>query len=225
MADRPSVLEIGPGVMPDVITGAMFHSIMAWPAKKEAATFRRVVNELAGDAYRQILLTNPDCLTEDKARHPWLAWDQIEHLSRPGKRLAAGHLRKRLGQRMAAARMGIGLAYEELFNQSPAMPEGVTELSIDQLATLVRSDVTIDDPENVEKFAWRPSLPIIHVAMAAQLMLQSGFSDRADLGVDLKDLPFYSRAVKLAELIEPVVLAHPKFNIAPQELTRIVWRD
>jgi hypothetical protein len=36
----------------------------------------------------------------------------------------------------------------------------MTRLSLDQLSKLVRSDVYINDPENIEKLIWRTSLPV-----------------------------------------------------------------
>ena len=82
---------------------------------------------------------------------------------------ALGSLRKRLDQRMAAARTGIGNIHEQLFGIPVIGPSGMTVLSIDQLFRLIRGDVLIDDPEHVEKLVWRKSLLILQGAMAVHL--------------------------------------------------------
>jgi hypothetical protein len=70
--------------------------------------------------------------------------------------------------RMIAGRMGIGFLKEAVTGR---VPEGLKRLSINELAELVRDDAGYSEPENVEARIWRPSLPVIHLATALQVLL------------------------------------------------------
>jgi hypothetical protein len=216
------VLSLGPALMPNFTTGALFHSILAWPTAEETATFQQVSEELMASAIRRTVLHDPSSVQAVLDEWPQIAWERI--LARAKKpRPALGYLQKRLNQRMAAARAGIGIMYEQLFAQPALLPPGMTALSIDQLCALIRSDVSIDDPENIEKLVWRKSLPIIPLAVATQLMLTGKFGPRAEVGCDLQDVEFYREAVRLAQRIETVVDEHPNVAVTIDRLTVVRW--
>jgi hypothetical protein len=122
---------------------------------------------------------------------------------------------------MAAARAAIGKAHEQLFGTPVVLPPTMTATSLDQLCKLIARDTRIADPENVERLVWRKSLPIIHLAMATQLMLV----ERDPIHLDLQDIEFYRTTVHIAGLLEAVVLGHPGFAITPERLTRVRWFD
>ena len=126
---------------------------------------------------------------------------------------------------MVAAKIGIGLAHERIFGNPAVLPLSLTALSIDQLTHLVRHEVYITNPENIERLVWRKSLPVIHLAIAVQLMLTGRFKDRSEWGCDLQDVDFYRQAVLLAQALEPVVLNHAKINITSDKLTRLRWYE
>ena len=218
-------LNVGPALLPDFMTGAMIHCILAWPTSDNASNFHRVSSELMAEIVRITLKCDPGAIEVCRRQYAQQDWDKIIGLAKSKSRIAVGHLRKRLNQRMAAAKIGLGLAHQEIFAKPALLPAGITALSIDQLCTLVRSDTTIAESENIEKFVWRASLPVIHLAIAVQMLLAGRFGDRAKLGVDLQDIEFYREAVNLAYFLEPMVGAHPKFNIEADTLTRIRWYE
>ena len=124
-------------------------------------------------------------------------WPAIEAQARK-RRPALGSLRKRLDQRMAAARTGFGNIHEQISGIPAMLPFGMTALSIAQLCRLIRGDILIDDPEHVEKLVWRKSLPILQVSMAVQLLLAANDPNRNIVGTDLQDIDFYRDAVREA---------------------------
>lgn len=156
------------------------------------------------------------------ASWPQHNWSAIKARSRKSKP-ALGYLDKRLKQRMAAARAGIGMTYLQLFDRQAILPTTMTAPSIDQFCRLIRSDVTIDDPENIEKLVWRKSLPIMHLAIATQLHLAGKYSDRAISGCDLQDIDFYRDVVELARQLEPMLHDHPGILITRDQLTLVRW--
>src|SRR5712671_2687353 len=77
-------------------------------------------------------------------------------------------LERRVRDRMVAGRMAIGFLKEAATGEVPAC---IKRLSINEMAQLVLDDVQYSEPENVETRIWRPSLPVIHLASALQLLL------------------------------------------------------
>ena len=194
-------LNLGPALMPDFVTGALFQAILAWPTSSEAVQFHRVSEELIAGVVRLTKAEDPASVRFVMNEWPQVNWPSIEVRSQKS-RPAFGSLRKRLDQRMAAARAGIGKVHKDIFGVPADLPLGMTALSIDQLCRQIKSDVFIDDPENIEKLVWRKSLPILHVAMAVQLLLAARYQGRQAVGLDLQDIDFYREAVQLAGLLE-----------------------
>jgi hypothetical protein len=220
--EQQIVLNLGPALMPDFVTGSMFHAILGWPTAEETPKFQHISEELMAGTIRLTKAENPDLARSVMEQWPQFNWVSIE--ARAQKRKAAlGYLNKRLQQRMAAARAGIGKLHEQLFDTPAILPPGMSALSIDQLCALIKSDVTIDDPENVEKLVWRKSLPILPLAIATQLLLAGKYGDRAEMGCDLQDIAFYREAVKLSWLLEELIDAHPQISFTRDQMTLIRW--
>lgn len=218
------VLNLGPSRMPDFVTGALFHSVLAWPTFDEASTFDRVCEELIAAVIRSTRAVDANWAQSVVDQWPRFNWPPIEARAQKPKP-ALGYLNKRLTQRMAAARAGIGKMHERLFGIPAIFPPGMTDLSIDQLCALIRSDVSIDDSENIEKHVWRKSLPILHLAVATQLMLAGRYKGRAEFGCDLQDIDFYREAVRIAQLLEQAVHDHPEIAITHDRMTLIRWHE
>ena len=217
-------LKVGPALVPDFQTGAMVLAILAWPTAAETEMFRRVSNELMAEVLRQTIRTDPDAVDDLHRDWPQQDWDALL-LTAAKRRMAIGSLGKRLNQRMVAAKMAIGMTHKEIFGQPAKLPFSLTGLSIDQLARLVRPETTIDNSENIEKFIWRRSLPIIHLAMAFQLLLAASGTTLQAVPCDTQDIDFFRRAVLLATALESMVGAHPTLNVTHDQLTHVVWRE
>jgi hypothetical protein len=80
-------------------------------------------------------------------------------------------LKRRLRDRMIAARMGMAFLKEVFEGKPPRMSSELSRLSLNQLSTMVLDDVGADDGSNVESRIWRPSLPVIHLATATALII------------------------------------------------------
>ena len=217
-----TVLNLGPALMPDFVTGALFHSILAWPTVDEIGTFQRVSEELIAVTIRLAKAEDPGMARSAMEQWPQIDWPKIKARAQKPKP-ALGYLLNRLVHRMAAARAGIGKMRQQLFGIPVILPPGISALSIDQLCVLIRNDVSIDDPDNIEKQVWRKSLPIMHLAIATQLMLVGKFGSRAKFGCDLHDIEFYRETVQLAYLIEQAVHNHPDIAMTSDRMTLVRW--
>ena len=148
--------------------GAMLVTWLAFPGEKESEERRsRVHASLCAYALRAKYQTDPESLVSPQPIKPLHAlrpqWD-IERDLRT--------LERRFRDRMIAARMAIGFLKEAVTGEVPKLPAGINRISVNQMSRLVLDDAGYTDPENVETRIWRPSLPVIHLATAVQVMLQ-----------------------------------------------------
>jgi hypothetical protein len=74
---------------------------------------------------------------------------------------------------MIAARMVMAFLKEAATGALPKLPPNVKHLSVNELSVLVLADAKQSDAENVETRIWRPSLPVIHIAAATAVALDS----------------------------------------------------
>lgn len=78
---------------------------------------------------------------------------------------------RRIRDRLVAARMVMPFILKGDSGRSPKLPKAVRRLSIKQMAELVLPDANTADPENVETRAWKPSLPVLHLAAAVAVVI------------------------------------------------------
>src|ERR1700730_1219707 len=72
----------------------------------------------------------------------------------------------RLRDRMAAARMAVPFLQEVELGKRPKLPKSIKRLSL-KMAAFVAGEAEQSEPQNVESRVWRPSLGVIHLAVAA----------------------------------------------------------
>ena len=122
---------------------------------------------------------------------------------------------------MIAARMAIGFLKEALTGEAPKLLAGIERMSVNQMAELVLDDAGYTEPENVETRIWRPSLPVIHLATAIQLMLQLAEPDAGRLGLEalLLDRGIIELVVRTAEYHRSVLM-QSRLQIDPDKLIR-----
>lgn len=87
---------------------------------------------------------------------------------------ALRQFKRRLRDRMIAARMGIAFLKEVdsiKTGQALVLPRSIERLTLNQLSELALDDLESDDSGNVETRIWRPSLPVIHLASAIAVLI------------------------------------------------------
>lgn len=221
----PAQLDIGPAILPDFMSSAFFYCILAWPTLNEAAEFHRVADEKIAGEVRNWLRADPSKIEHQRRRWPQCNWDRYLEVATKKRRVSEGRLRTRLNHRMGAARIAIGVLHDELPDVQVNLPEGWTDVSVDRMCPLVGEQLEIKDPENVEKLVWRPSLPIIHVAIAAQLELTDKFPGQPLSNIALTDAGFVREIVLRAERYEPILARHPLFAPTEDLRAEVRWLE
>ena len=201
--------------------GAWLLTRLAFPGKNESEErLSRVHASLCAYAQRAKYETDGGWLVAPQLIKPIYAlrpqWN-IDHDLRT--------LERRLRDRMIAARMAIGFLKEAVTGEVPNLP-GLERMSINQMALLVLDDTGFTEPETVESRIWRPSLPVIHLATAIQLMLQLAEPYASPLGLEslLLDRGIIELVVRTAEYHRSVI-AQSRLKIDPEKLIsiRLPW--
>jgi len=216
------VVHLGPGIVHDLLTGAVFVATLIYPDFADEDRRHELILELAGHCVRMARTTDPTGVDHAIAQWHQINWDPI--IARSMKRRPAlGHMETRLRHRMAAGRAGIARTYEGIFNSCPVLPPGMTSTSLNQICQMIRSDVHIDDPNNIESLVWRPSLKALHLCMACLIVATEVDPDARSMGFDIQDAAFIHRIVLMAQSLENIVHEHPGVAMTRDRMTLVRW--
>jgi hypothetical protein len=192
--------------------GALVLTWLAFPGERETEELRsRVHASLCAYALRAKYESEPEWLGSPQPIKPVYALRSQLDINRDLRTLE-----RRFRDRMIAARMAIG------FLKEAVLPAAINRVSVNQMARLVLDDAGYTDPENVESRIWRPSLPVIHIATAIQLMLQLAEPVTGPLGLEalLLDRGIIELVVRAAQYHESVIL-RSRLQIDAETLVKI----
>jgi hypothetical protein len=198
--------------------GARLVTLLAFPGERESEKVRsRVHASLCAYALRAKYETDREWLVAPQSIKPIYALRPQFDIDRDLRTL-----QRRLRDRMIAARMAIAFLKEAVTGEVPKLPAGIKRISVKQMALLVLEDAGFTDPENVETRIWRPSLPVIHLATAIQLMLQLAEPHAGRLGLEalLLDRGIIELMVRTAEYHRSIIM-QSRLQIDPDELVQL----
>ena len=133
-------------------------------------------------------------------------------------------LERRLRDRIFAGHMAMPFFERASTGRPPRLPKGVKRLSINQLSAFVLHQTGQSEPENVESRIWRPSLPVIHLAAAVQVVGQILERDglRAPhIGHLITNRILIEAIVRVAEVYEALIPKIARLSIGPDLLVRV----
>jgi hypothetical protein len=128
-------------------------------------------------------------------------------------------MKRRHRDRMIAGRMAIAFL-QKAQGITPRLPATAGRLSINALSALVAEDAGYADPENVETRIWRPSLPVIHLAAAVQILLNAS-SGQIHAGHLVNDRAAIEWVVRTAEEFGDLLARSRYRGIDASKLIRI----
>jgi hypothetical protein len=199
--------------------GALLVTLLAYPgeSKQEDERRSRVHASLCTCTLRALSETDPDWAASTQSVKPIYAV-QSERDCERGLR----QLKRRLRDRMIAARMAYPFLKEAETGEAPALPTSVRRLSINALSELVLEDAGYNEPENVETRIWRPSRPVIHLASAVHGYLHRGAKiETLGLGPLLTSRDVIESLIRSAEYCESLVVRSRHLRINADRLIRL----
>lgn len=226
----PRALNVGPAILEDFETGAFLQAIMMYPQRNDEEKFRAAYLALCAAFAAEQTRSVPEfaaILRETRPEYFSIA----PHLYRATLRKAVTLFRYRA---LAAviARPFVGKA--EL-GEKYSLPSGIKKLTPASVAKYVAAHHKGTPNENLLHRAWRPSLPILPLAIGfdnalerhkpAQFLRQ----DADDLieperyAFDLQDMDLCREAVRLSLLAADIVKNDQRIRIADNDLISINW--
>lgn len=202
--------------------GAFLVTLLAYPEEGEE-TRSEVHASLCAHALRVKCAIEPDWALPSQPMKPIYALRRQDENDR-----FLRTLERRVRDRMVAGRMAIGFLKEALTGEVPpgikrvSINELARLLLINELARLLLDDVGYTEPENVETRIWRPSLPVIHLASALQLMLHLADPVTGPIGLEslLLGRNVIELLVRTAEYHEALLAQSRHLRVAPESLIR-----
>jgi hypothetical protein len=198
--------------------GATLIAVLAFPGPNEIDGRRRAFEALCADVLRATCEAEPEKAVVWRDRFPTYAAIDAKESRR---RLRT--LRRRLRDRMVAARMALGYfdealqymltsigeAYPDLkpeigdveLRPTP-LPDGLPRHSANALIQYHFPHANEDGWQNREHRMWHSSLPVIHLAVAVHVLGRHSQSGAETFAYKLDDLDLHRRVVALAEVHE-----------------------
>jgi hypothetical protein len=201
------------------VAGALLVTLLAYPgeSRHDDEPRSRVHAALCACVLRAPYETDPDWSISPQLAKPVYMLQSKSDCER-GLR----QLKRRLRDRMIAARMAYPFLKEAETGVVPELPPSVERLSINAMSELVLEDAGYSEPENVETRIWRPSLPVIHLASAVHGYLHLGAENEA-LGVGplLTCRDVIEDLIRSAEHCEPLVARSRHLRVNADKLIKL----
>jgi hypothetical protein len=198
--------------------GALLVTLLAYPGERKHDDERRsqVHASLCACTLRALCDTDPDWSTSPQLAKP-IYLRQSERDCNRGLR----QLKRRLRDRMVAARMAYPFLKEAESGKAPELPTGIKRFSINAMSELVLDDAGYTEPENVETRIWRPSRPVIHLATAVHGYLHLDPKIEAlGFGPLLHRREIIEYVIRSAEYCEPLVAGSRDLRVDANKLIK-----
>jgi hypothetical protein len=198
--------------------GAVLTTLLAYPGHSEEQRRAALHASLCHLALRLEWDLDPDWALSPQRIKPLYALRPPKEVKKDLRTLP-----RVLRDRLAAGRMALGFLKEVATDRTPALPAGIKRLSVNQMATLVLEDTANIEVANVKARVWRPSLPVIHLASATQLLLHRLEPERKRLPLELLLIsrPIIEYIVRTAETHEKMVVESRRLRIDPEMLIKV----
>ena len=198
--------------------GAILLAVLAHPADDKDDDRRADIHaSLCRHAIEFQYLSDPDNWRPKPVKLPYVFRDA--KIAGREVKFAA----RRLGERLVAARMVIPFLQRAEPGQTPALPETIKRLSLNEMAAFVLDDAGQSDAGNVKRRYWAPSRPVIHLAAATAVTGQALKKAGVPLGLELL-LPWRELVggiVQRAQAYEELIARDPAFPVKADALIKV----
>lgn len=210
------IVRLGPGECSGVETGARFFAALAFPGPKETEAQENAVQGWVGAYLHETnLVDHCDAPFED----PRL--NELVQLSPQWCKAQFRTAQRRLQDRAAAAQ-AVRPWVREMLEWEPRAVPGIKKFTQRQIAFYL-SEGDAERAVNFQKRIWRPSRPVLHLAIARDLKLAFWGPGRSTYDVDLAPTPFISELVELAAEIQGLICCDRRFCVNEQQLLHLEW--
>ena len=210
-----TVIRLGPGECSNVETGARYFAALAYPGAGEEIEREQVT---AAKAAQYLHEAN----RVDECTHPFEdpRLNELVSLDPQWCRARVRTMDRRLADRAEVARAVRPWMREALEDGHHQVP-GIKKFTQRQIA-LFLNDNDVVKADNFQKRVWRPSRPVLHMAIAQDLGLSLlGVETGVDL--DLASMKVIGGMVQLALKLVPRLCSDRRFGVSEANLLMLEW--
>lgn len=200
--------------------GAILLTLLAHPEPEASdETLGRLQRTLCHLHLKAKADNDPDWAATVQPIKPLYAFADPKHVQQDLRQF-----KRRLRDRMVAARMAIAFLQEVQPGKAARLPNGIRRLSLNALSLIVLDDLDMQDDLNVETRVWRPSLPVIHLAAAVAVLIDQ--VEKAEqvslhLGHFLVYPDLVRQVIQYADEYATLLMKSTKLKLQPDILIRI----
>jgi hypothetical protein len=226
----PRMLNVGPAILQDFETVAVLQAIMMYPQREDAEKFFHAFMCFCADFSAEQERSVPEFAASLREFRP--EYFTIEPRQYRATRRKSVTLFR---YRALAALMARAFVGEALFGEAYVLPPGLKKLTPASVAAYVAACHKGTPNENLLHRAWRPSLPILPLAIGLNNALMVRMPARARKQMadeliepeafefDLQDIDLCREAVRLSKLATDIVKNDRRIRIADNDLIAINW--
>jgi hypothetical protein len=197
--------------------GSILISLLAYPKDDKNDTDRSNLQaSLCHLLYRSKAELDPDWAITLQLIKPIYALRDQKAIGRDLRQL-----KRRLNDRMVAAKMALAFLQEVQLGDAFVLPKGLKQLSMNQLSEFVLGDAGYISSENLETRIWRESLPVIHLATATATLineLEHAGVASPSIGYILTCPDLVKRIVEISHLHAEMLIKSTKLSIDKEQL-------
>lgn len=224
------VLNVGPAMLQDFETGAVLQAIMMYPNRKEVEKFDQAfLCFCAAFAAEQARSVPEFAVSLKETRPAYFAIEPKQYRATFKKSVTLFRYRE------FAALMARAFVGEALSNGTYTLPPEIKKLTPASAADYVAAYHKGTPKENLLHRAWRPSLPILPLAIGFDNALMSREATRAPeqfadkliepetFEFDLQNIDLCREAVRLSQQAAEIVKNDHRIRISDNDLISINW--
>lgn len=214
--------------------GAQFMALLTYPKATESKQRHNVFLGLCAAYAAEQVRSTPTEATYLRVNRPKYFGVAPKH-SRQALRL----VRTSLKHRLLAALMARPFIGQALEGDNYALPPGLGELTPSTMAERISTIHNISPTENLMHRIWRPSLPVLHLAVGLENAKKRERTPAADdphpdtdalvepesEAFDTQDIARIREAIKLSVFAAEIIGQDSRIHIAPHELVGIRWSE
>lgn len=210
------MVKLGPGECSNLETGARFLAALAFPAKHEDAARQDAVAAWVGQALHE--LNRVTGMTEPFA-DPSLNGFASRSAERREETLRIAS--RRLRERNDVAR-ALRPWMRELLGEPQPLPKGMKKFTQRQISRFMHNDYH-EDADHFQERHWRPSRPILHLAIACDLILCRLGGEESEFPITLDDIGLFEVLVERACQVGVVVSYDKRFKVDADSMLHLQW--
>jgi hypothetical protein len=219
---RARIIRLGPGECPDIETGARYFAALAFPGTHEESARRDAVA-----AWVARYLHEANCVDETDAPFADDRLNAFAGLSPDWCRAKLRTVDRRLRDRAELAR-AVRPWIRDALGEPHGPVSGIAKFTQRQISLWLTGEGSpkgdpVERGTNFQKRVWRPGRPVLHVAVAQDLVLCLNGSDETSIDLDLGAVTVIAQMVERAEIVAGLIVQDSRFMTTGDELLRLEW--